>query len=155
MGKVIAGSDLTAWCTARRLVLAALVVAASGAVAVEGEQVVCHYTYGGETRHLAAMPVDSAYQVGSVEVGSYFRFRVVFQNRPADLAAIKIYTYADRDDGTVLIHQATFPYPPPGAKKSGYGFTGLHVVYEPVRDGELQYWCEWKRGNVSRRQGRS
>lgn len=146
MGKVNVGSGLAA---------ALLLVAASGAVAVEGEQVICHYTYGGETRRVVAVPVDSAYPVGSVEVGSYFRFRVVFQNRPADLAAIKIYTYADRDDGQVLIHQATFPYPPLDAKKSGYGFSGLHFVYEPVRDGELQYWCEWMPGKASRREGRS
>jgi hypothetical protein len=23
-----------------------------------------------------------------------------------------------------------------------YGFTGLQHVYEPMRDGELAYWCE-------------
>ena len=82
----------------------------------------------------------------SIAVGSYFRFRVVFRNQPADLAAIKVYTYADRDDGAVLIHQSTYPYPPRPSKNSPYGFSGLHHVYEPVRDGELQYWCEWRAG---------
>ena len=109
------------------------------------EEVVCHYTYGGETRLLRATPVDSAYSVRAIEVGSYFRFRIIFQNRPADLAAIKIYTYADRDDGSVLVHQASYPYPPIRGKQSTYGFSGLQYVYEPVRDGELQYWCEWKK----------
>ena len=110
-----------------------------------GEAVVCHYTYGGETKSLRAEPVGSAYTVDSIAVGSYFRFRVVFRNRPTDLASIKVYTYADRDDGPVLIHQATYPYPPRPSRPP-YGFTGLHYVYEPVRDGELQYWCEWRTG---------
>jgi len=111
-----------------------------------GESIVCHYTYGGETKSLRAEPVRSGYSVDSIAVGSYFRFRVVFRNRPADLAAIKIYTYADRDDGPVLIHQATHPYPLGRSTNSRFGFSGLQHVYEPVRDGELQYWCEWRSG---------
>lgn len=119
---------------------------AGGSVAAE--QVVCSYTYGGETRQLVTPPVSSPYQVPSVEVGSYFHFRVVFQNRPADLASIKVYTYADRDEGPVLIHQATYPYPPQLPARPRHGFTGLHHVYEPTRDGELEYWCTLTSGAV-------
>jgi hypothetical protein len=106
------------------------------------EQVLCHYTYGGETRTLAALPVASPYGVKAIDVGSFFHFRVVFQNEPQDIASIKVYTYADRDDGPLLIHQATFPYPPPERSAAAYGFSGQHTVHEPVRDGELLYWCQ-------------
>lgn len=105
------------------------------------EQVVCHYTYGGESKILAAQPVASPYAVTGIKVGSYFQLRLVFQNQPAETAAVKVYTYVDRDQGPALIHQATFPYPPAGAAAGRYGFSGLHYVYEPVRDSELQYWC--------------
>ena len=105
------------------------------------EQVVCHYTYGGKTKQLVAMPVASPYAVKDIAVGSYFRFRAVFQQKPADIASVKVYTYADRDEGPVLIHQATYPYPPVNAHSARYGFSGLQFVYEPMRDGELQYWC--------------
>ena len=72
----------------------------------------CHYSYGGETHTLRARPSASPYVVDSVAVGSYFRFRVVLQTRPADLASVQVYTYADRDeDGVVLIHQASYPFP--------------------------------------------
>ena len=112
------------------------------------EQVVCHYTYGGENRTHTALPLSSGaspYAVKAIDIGSFFHFRIVFEDRPAASAAIKIYTYADRDDGPLLIHQATFAYPPAmraGARFGRYGFSGLHFVYEPMRDGELQYWCE-------------
>jgi hypothetical protein len=119
--------------------------------AAQAEQVVCHYTYGGETRQLLASPVDSPYAVKSIEVGSYFHLHVVFQKQPADLASIKIYTYADRDEGLVPVHQATYPYPPPPGS-TRYGFTGLHHVYEPTRDGELEYWCHL-RGRANKAAG--
>ena len=121
--------------------LAAALLAVFAALPAAAEQVLCHYTYGGETKTLAAAPVASPYAVKAIDIGSFFHFRVVFQQQPADLASIKVYTYADRDDGPLLIHQATFPYPPPH-RGAHYGFSGLHSVHEPVRDGELQYWCE-------------
>ena len=112
------------------------------AAAASAEPVLCHYTYGGETRTLAASQVASPYAVKAIDIGSFFHFRVVFEKPPADLASIKVYTYADRDDGPLLIHQATFPYPPSTRAGAPYGFSGQQAVHEPVRDGELQYWCE-------------
>ena len=120
-----------------RLASIALAVLASAAT---GAEVICHYEYGGESRSLRAAAVDSPYEIPAIAVGSYFQFRVVFRERPVDLAAVKVYVYADRDHGPTPIHQATYAYPPsPGGR---HGFTGLHFVYEPVRDGELKYWCE-------------
>ncbi len=111
-------------------------------IAPVAAEVLCHYTYGGETIQVRALPSDNPLRERGVVVGSYFLFRVVLQTRPAELAAVKIYTYADRDEGPMLLHQATFPYPPPKPRRDApYGFTGLQYVYEPVRDGELQYWC--------------
>lgn len=111
---------------------------------VFAHNVVCHVDYGGETRRIVAPPVDSPYGVKGIEVGSYFLFRVVNQTRPADLAAVKVYTYANHDAGAAPIHQAQYS-PSQVARRPAtgqHGFTGLHWVYEPVRDGELRYWCE-------------
>ena len=108
---------------------------------VHAETLRCHVTYGGETRDLEAHPVSSPYSVPVQAVGSYFLFRMVFQKEPADLAAIRLYVFADRSTGPVPIQQATHPYPPPSHAGATYGFTGLNRVYEPIRDGELQYWC--------------
>ena len=122
-----------------------LLCALGGAYARGAEQVLCHYTYGGETKTLAMPPLSPAaspYAVKAIDIGSFFHFRVVFEKTPADSASIKVYTYADRDDGPLLIHQASFPYPPPKHGAARFGFSGLHFVYEPMRDGELQYWCE-------------
>lgn len=122
-----------------RSFIAAVLLAATTAAAAA--QVVCHYTYGGETKLLAALPVKSPYAVTGIRVGSYFLFRLVFQDAPAESASVKVYTYVDRDDVPTLIHQVSFPYPPVNNPASPYGFSGLHFVYEPVRDSELQYWC--------------
>ncbi|MGY0194605.1 hypothetical protein ACWA7J_05955 [Leptothrix sp. BB-4] len=107
----------------------------------------CHVTYGGETVDHAVAAVADPHAVPTVAVGSYFLIRFVLQTRReapgADLAAFKAYVYADRGDAPVLIHQLDVAWPPANATagRSG-GYTGLNRVYEPMRDGELQYWCE-------------
>nr|WP_315431292.1 hypothetical protein [uncultured Albidiferax sp.] len=126
-----------------------LLLAACICSLAQAETVDCHVSYGGETQVIRAHPAASPYTVAPVSIGSYFMFRLVFERQPADQAAIKLYTYADREppQGAVLLHQADYLYPPaPMDKRNGrYGFTGLQRVYEPIRDGELYYWCEWKK----------
>ncbi|MBI4757043.1 MAG: hypothetical protein HY778_16825 [Betaproteobacteria bacterium] len=122
------------------MLAAALLV--SVAHAAQAERLLCHTTYGGETHAIAVEPVASPYGVAGIPVGSYFLFRPVLQNSPADLASVKIYTYVARDEGPSLIHQVSFAWPPPRAAGGRHGFTGLQRVYEPVRDSELEYWCE-------------
>lgn len=108
------------------------------------QTVVCHVDYGGEVRRIVAPPVNSPYGVAAVEVGSYFLFRVVNQTQPADLASVKVYTYANHEGGAAPIHQAQYSTAQVAQQpvRGGHGFTGQHWVYEPVRDGELRYWCE-------------
>jgi len=122
--------------------LAAALIAAAPALPGHAASVACHVTYGGETRVIGAAATTRPLTVAPVAIGSYFLFRIVFREEPADLANIRLTTYADRDEGPTIIHQATHAYPPPPA--AVHGFTGLNFVYEPVRDGELQYWCELK-----------
>ena len=120
----------------------AAMIAAAPAMPTQAASIACHVTYGGETRTISAAPTSDPYSVAPVAIGSYFLFRIVFRQEPADLATIKLTTYADRDEGRTIIHQATYAYPP--APAVVHGFTGLNFVYEPVRDGELRYWCEMK-----------
>ncbi len=120
----------------------------------QADSVVCHINYGGETRLIEAQPSSTPYNVAPTPIGSYFLFRIVFRQEPADLASIKLYAYANRDTGPVIIHQASYSYPVKNVAPAGdflqgteSGFTGLNRVYETVRDSELQYWCELKSGN--------
>ena len=126
----------------RPAIVAATAILATLALPAHAASVACHLTYGGETRVVEAAPVAAPYNAPTVSLGSYFLFRIVFRDQPADLAGIKLTAYADRDEGPTIIHQATHPYPP--APAAVHGFSGLNFVYEPVRDGELQYWCEVK-----------
>lgn len=118
--------------------LSALLIAAIAPFA-RAEDITCHLSYGGERYKVKARPTTSPYAVPANHIGTYFRFRIVFQQEPADLAGIRIYTYAKHDSGPVLIHQSSYAYPAKNALTGG--FTGVQTVYEPLRDGELQYWC--------------
>jgi hypothetical protein len=113
--------------------------------------VICHVSYGGETRVVRASPSRDPYAEQPVAIGSYFLFRIVFEHPARALPGVKLYTYADRDEGAVPIHIAHFPYPfHTSARGTRYGFTGEQFVFEPVRDGELHYWCEMERGAPTR-----
>ena len=126
----------------------ALLLGLACCFSAQADTVVCNMTYGGETRQIEATPVASPYTIAPTKIGSFFLFRIVFQDQPADLASIKLYTYADRDSGPSIIHQASYPYPlPPAAVDS---FTGRQFVYEPMRDGELQYLCRLKTGSAAK-----
>lgn len=131
----------------RRLIPFAAVFLWAHVAAAAGDMVACSYTYGGATQVVVARPVTTPYTVPAISVGSYFKFRVVFQTEPANQASIKVYTYVARDSGATPIHQATFPYPPAVPADARFGFTGQQSVYEPVRDSELQYWCRMQREN--------
>lgn len=118
--------------------LAAALIASTA----QAQIVACHLSYGGQTQTIEARPTTDPYTVAPMAIGSYFLFRIVFRQEPTDLAGIKLYTYADRDTGPAILHQASYAWP--AANAAVYGFSGLNFVYEPVRDGELQYWCEIK-----------
>jgi hypothetical protein len=105
-------------------------------------KVLCHYTYGGEEKSLAVRPTRQPYTVEPIAVGSYFLLKVVLQTKPRDEAGINIYVYADKEPVPAPLSQVRFPFPPHNVGADGYGFTGQHWVYEPNRDGEMQYWCE-------------
>ena len=126
----------------RRALIGAVLLGAASAHAGAGETVACHVSYGGQTRTVLAQPTASPYTVAPIEFGSYLLFRMVFRTEPADLASIKLYTYARHEDidGRPLIHQATYAYPPVNA--GSYGFTGLNQAYEPRYGLVLEYWCE-------------
>jgi len=132
--------------TIQRTLLLLALLACQFSKSAQAESVDCHVSYGGETQIISAQPAATPYTVAPTSIGSYFMFRLVFERQPPGLAAIKLYTYADRDppQGAVMLHQADYLYPPPPAQ-GPYGFTGLQRVYEPIRDGELQYWCGWKK----------
>lgn len=128
--------------------LAALGAGFLGQSCLAADPLVCHVTYGGETQTMRADTAQSPYQVAPVPVGSYFLFRMVVERNAGRLSAVKLYTYADRDEAAVPIHVAEFPYPPQHGRR--HGFTGIQRVYEPVRDGELEYWCEMRKREAAK-----
>lgn len=120
---------------------AAILPAALLSSSLAAQTVHCHIDYGGERRILSARPTTTPYERETVQVGSYFLLRLVMEDPASEGAAFKMYVYAVPDEGPVLLHQLVHPLPLAGGVAPRYGFTGLNFVYEPLRDGELQYWC--------------
>jgi hypothetical protein len=130
---------------ARTLMASAAIVLCAHAQAQAAPAVVCHLTYGGEDTVLRIAPDQPPYTAEPAAVGSYFLFKVLYQSQPADIAGVHIYVYGDREPVPVPIQQVSYAYPLREQARRGYGFTGRQRVYEPIRDGELEYWCELQR----------
>ncbi len=107
--------------------------------------VACELHYGGDTVHVRSAPTSDPYRVPTQEIGSYYLFRLVVQDRPADLAGVHAYTYADLPQGPTLIHQFSLPWKEVSRRTGPNGFTGWQRVHEPMRDGELLYRCRVER----------
>lgn len=106
-----------------------------------GPTVQCHVNYGGEDRLISTAPTDQPLKAPATAVGSYFLFRVV-NTLGSTGGLLKVITYADHENGPAPIHHASFSEQQVSAKPTGHhGFTGMQRVYEPLRDGELSYWC--------------
>jgi hypothetical protein len=129
--------------SARRL--SAAMAFALGVVLVpplKASELECHYDYGGAVTTLQIAPTTNPYTEPALKIGSFFKFRVVWQTAPAEAAAVHVYVYLDAPDAPTLLHQGSWVFSL--EHPTGRGFTGLQRVYEPVRGSELQYWCVGK-----------
>lgn len=105
--------------------------------------VTCHVNYGGETQRIDVPATAAPHEVKAVEVGSYFLFRAVNTLNSRVQPQVKVYAYASHERGPTPVHQASYSAAQVRrGDTADAGFTGLQRVYEPVRDGELTYWCE-------------
>ena len=82
----------------------AALIAAALALPAHAANVACHLTYGGETRVVSARPTAAPETIAPVAIGSYFLFRIVFRQEPADLAG-EVVTLGQHllDDGSPVI----------------------------------------------------
>lgn len=128
----------------KSLLMITLLPALFSSAAHAAPRVLCHTSYNGESQAHVIDPVATPYGVEGVTLGERFVFRVVFQNTPADTAAVKVFTAVLPDEGPLQpVHQATYRWPVhPGRQQEGQGFTGLQRVFEPTYNGHLEYWCE-------------
>lgn len=128
---------------ARRL--SAAMAFALGVVLVpplKASELECHYDYGGVVTTLQIAPTTNLYTEPAIKIGSFFKFRVVWQTAPAEAAAVHVYVYLDAPDAPTILHQGSWVFSL--EHPTGRGFTGLQRVYEPVHGSELQYWCVGK-----------
>ncbi len=137
-----------------RIAAGALACLGLATLPAQAKTVQCHVNYGGEDRVLWASPTTTPLATASVEVGSYFLLRLVNTLSATQQPAFKVYVYASHESGPAPIHAASHS-PRQVRQGTGHGgFTGVQRVYEPLRDGELTYWCErTSAGQRTRAQG--
>lgn len=106
----------------------------------------CTVTYADLPVVVDVRPTTDPYRVEAVPVGTRFAFRAVWVAEPAGQAALDLTVFHTTKDGDVPLTQVKLVPPfPEAAPDARYGFTGLHLVYEPDLGSELRFWCAWGR----------
>ena len=101
----------------------------------------CEINYGGESYVADYLPTTDPYTVAAKDIGGRFRFKAVMLGTEQRIEYIKIYTYSQESDHVVLLHVAKFLPPFRQNQPSFAALTGVHYLYSPGLERELQYGC--------------
>lgn len=105
----------------------------------------CELTYAGSTHVVQATPVADPYPVASVDIGGRFLFKAVMVGDAERVDYIKLYAYLDARRQPVLLQQATYRPPFPGAGQPTL-LTGEQHLYGGPVERELIYHCTLQGG---------
>ena len=121
--------------------LAAMAVGAWPAMAVAAPRLRCQISQGGDVRQLEFAPASNPYSARAVDISEHFRFKAVVIGDDGGIDSIALYAYYRSPRQAVLLHQAKYLAPVPQRAPAPAALTGLHYLYAPGLERELQYGC--------------
>lgn len=125
--------------------LAGVLVAGAGHAQAQA-RLECLVTYAGASQQVLAQPVDSPYDVPTIDIGGRFDFKAVLVGQGEDVRRAVVYVYLQTARQPVLIQQATYlpPYRGPVssvAADAPIDLTGRQHLYAGTQERELIYNC--------------
>lgn len=108
----------------------------------------CHVDQGGTSHIVDANSVADPYVVKPISINERFRFKAVMVGESQRIEYVKIYVYSVGEQQAVLLHQVSFLSPVPGKDAQMTPLTGIHRVYAPGLERELQYRCNLMETNA-------
>lgn len=122
-----------------------VVISVTGCAAFASPALECEVTYAGHTQTVVAHPVADPYPVPAVDIAGRFRFKPIVVGDDRRIRRVLIYVYLETDAQPVLIQQAKYLPPFPGADASGsMALTGQQYLYAGALERELIYQCQLK-----------
>lgn len=101
----------------------------------------CEVTQGGGTQIVDFVPGTDPYSVEPRDINGKFRFKALVIENEEDIEYIKIYTYYREQHQVVLLHEVRYMPPFEPDQSSFAALTGVHYLYSPSLEQELQYGC--------------
>lgn len=101
----------------------------------------CEISQGGETQIVDFSPTTDPYGVEAKDINGRFRFKAVMIENEEHIEYIKIYTYYREQHQVILLHEARYLPPFEPDESSFAALTGVHYLYSPAAEQELQYGC--------------
>lgn len=101
----------------------------------------CQIEQGNKTFQLDFAPVDDPYRVKAVDINGRFSFKAVVIGDATRVDYIKLYTYSQLRRQPMLMHEVKYLAPVAVPEPAPASLTGVHFVYSPRLERELQYGC--------------
>jgi hypothetical protein len=125
--------------------IVACLVAGSCCTAIASPSLECEVTYAGHTQTVVTRPVADPYPVPAVDIAGRFRFKPLVVGDDMRIRRVLVYVYLETEAQPVLIQQAKYLPPFPGADASGrVELTGQQYLYAGALERELIYQCHLK-----------
>ena len=105
----------------------------------------CKIEQSGATFLVESSPRLDPYSVASVAINKNFRFKAVVIGNEQKIAYVKIYAYDMGKRQPILLHEAKYLAPlvqtAQAAELAPFQLTGMHYLYSPDLNREMQYGC--------------
>lgn len=101
----------------------------------------CEIKQADSVRVLDFKPVSDPYKVAAIDIEGRFRFKAVVIGDARQVEYIKLYVYDQVKRQPVLLHQVSYLAPVATSGAVPSALTGVHYVYSPQLERELQYSC--------------
>lgn len=105
----------------------------------------CKIEQSGATFLVESSPTLDPYGAAAVAINRNFRFKAVVIGNQEKVDYIKIYVYDMGQRQPILLHEAKYLAPlvqtAQAAELAPYQLTGMHYLYSPDLNREMQYGC--------------
>lgn len=105
----------------------------------------CKIEQSGATFLVESSPRLDPYSVAAVAINKNFRFKAVVIGNEKKIDYVKIYAYDMGKRQPILLHEAKYMAPlvqtAQAAELAPFQLTGMHYLYSPDLNREMQYGC--------------
>ncbi len=123
------------------VMFATMMFVAASNVAFASPKLICQIDQGGKTIAVSAVASSDPYSFKAVNINDRFRFRAVVVGNDASIDYIKLYTYYQSGQRSLILQEEKYLSPEIPVTNAVRPVTGVVTLYSPRMGREIVYSC--------------